>query len=143
MVKQRSHLPKFVPPSLEVGFDGEEELVNEDAFKGGDVVLLIEHQHSLLIVNGIYGAERNGAVAIGNQNAVADDAGRALVAISESLNIAEENQGEEGFLEDVLLAVDEAHGVFQRFAYLKLIVKRGIVGAGDTNAPMADVSLNA
>lgn len=42
---------------LEVGFDVEEELVDEDAFEGGDVVLLIKHQHSLFVVNGIYGSE--------------------------------------------------------------------------------------
>lgn len=50
---------------LEVGFDGKEELVDEDTFEGGDIVLLIKHQHRLLIVNRINCSEGYGTVAVG------------------------------------------------------------------------------
>ena len=36
---------------LEIGFYSEEELVDENAFEGGYIVLLIEHQHGLFIVD--------------------------------------------------------------------------------------------
>ena len=38
-------------PVLKIGFDGEEELVDENAFESGYVVLLVEHQHGLFIVD--------------------------------------------------------------------------------------------
>lgn len=44
-------------PSLKISLDGEKELVDENAFEGGYIVLLIEHQHCLFVVNRIYSAE--------------------------------------------------------------------------------------
>ena len=43
---ERNRLP-FRAKCLEIGFDGEQELVDEDALECGDVVLLVGHQHSL------------------------------------------------------------------------------------------------
>ena len=34
---------------LEIGLDGEEELVDENAFESSDIVLLVEHQHGLFV----------------------------------------------------------------------------------------------
>ena len=36
---------------LEIGFDSEKDLVDENAFEGGDIVLLIEHQHGFFVVD--------------------------------------------------------------------------------------------
>lgn len=44
-------------PSLKISLDGEKELVDENAFEGGYIVLLIEHQDCLFVVNRIYSAE--------------------------------------------------------------------------------------
>lgn len=42
---------------LKIGLHCETELVDEDAFEGGDIVLLIEHQHGLFVVDRIHRAE--------------------------------------------------------------------------------------
>lgn len=42
---------------LEVSFDREKEQVNENPFESGDVILLVEHQHCLFVIYGIYSAE--------------------------------------------------------------------------------------
>ena len=84
----RGHIKKMIR-NLEVCFDGEEELVNEDAFEGGDIVLLIEHQHGFLVIDGIYCTEGDRAVTVGNKYAVAYDACCALVAVGECLNVTE------------------------------------------------------
>lgn len=36
---------------LEIGLDGEKKLVDEYALEGGDIVLLIEHQHGFFVVD--------------------------------------------------------------------------------------------
>lgn len=42
---------------LKIGFDGKEELVDEYALEGCDIVLFIEHQHSFFIIDGVHCAE--------------------------------------------------------------------------------------
>ncbi len=46
-----------VQNGLKICFDCEQELVDENAFEGCDIVLLVEHQHCLFVVNRIYRAE--------------------------------------------------------------------------------------
>ncbi len=40
-----------VQNGLKICFDGEEELVDENAFESSDVVLLVEHQHGLFVAD--------------------------------------------------------------------------------------------
>ncbi len=46
-----------VQNGLKICCDSEKELIDKNAFEGGDVVLLVEHQHSLFVVNRIHRAE--------------------------------------------------------------------------------------
>ena len=63
------------------------KLVDEDLLEGIEIVLLVENEHSLLVVNGINRAETQRTIAVGNQYGVAGDASRALVAIRKCLDI--------------------------------------------------------
>lgn len=72
---------------LEIRFYGKQELVNEDFLECSDVVLLIKHEHCFLVVDRINSAEGNGAIAVGNEDGVARDAGRSFVAVGECLDI--------------------------------------------------------
>ena len=112
---------------LKIGFDGEEELVDEDGLEGCDIVLLVEHKYGLFVVDWIYCAEWNRAIAIGDENTVAHYAGCAFIAVGECLNVAEQNKCEKSFLEDIALAVDEAHGIFKCLADLELVVQRSVM----------------
>ena len=81
----------------EICLNSEGELVYEDLLKSREVVLLIEDKHSLLIVHWIYRTEGYRAVLVRNQDGIAGDAGSALVAVGEWLDVGKEHQGKKGF----------------------------------------------
>ena len=60
-----------VQNNLKIGFDGEKELVDENALESCDIVLLIEHQHGLFVVDRIHRAEGNRAETVCDENTVA------------------------------------------------------------------------
>ena len=63
----------------EVGLHGKGKLIDENLLESGNIVLLVEDKHSL------------------NQNCIAGDAGSALVAVGEWLDVGKEHQGQKGF----------------------------------------------
>ena len=50
--------------SLKIRLHSKQELLDEDFLESSDVILFVEHEHSLLIVDGVNGSERNRAIAI-------------------------------------------------------------------------------
>lgn len=80
-------------------------MVDENTFEGGYIVLLIEHQHCLLVVDWIHRAEWNGAVAVCDKNTIAHYSGCTFVAVGERLNVAEQNKRKKNFLEDIALSI--------------------------------------
>lgn len=75
------------PSESEVGLDGKSELVDENLLESGDVVLLVEDKHSFLVIHGIDRTEGYRAVLVRDQDSVAGDAGSALVAVRECLDV--------------------------------------------------------
>ena len=63
------------------------KLVDEDLLEGIEIVLLVENEHSLLVVNGINRAETQRTIAIGYQDGITGNAGRSLITIRECLYI--------------------------------------------------------
>ena len=41
-----------------------QELLDKNILESSDVILFVEHEHSLLVVDGVNGSERNRAIAI-------------------------------------------------------------------------------
>ena len=80
--------------SLEILFDGKFKLWDEYFFERYDVVLFVEDQHGFLVVDGIDGAERQRAVVIGKQDAIADKSRGAFVAVGERLDITYQQQSQ-------------------------------------------------
>jgi hypothetical protein len=99
-------------------------------------------QHGLLVIHGIHRTEGNRAVAVGYEDSVAGNAGGALVSIGKSLYVGEKHQCQQGLLEDVFLSVYETAGIFQGLPDLVLIVQRSVIGAGHTNATLANTFVN-
>ena len=60
------------------------KLVDENLLEGIQVVLFIEDEHCLLVVDGVNRAETQRTIAVGYQNGIAGDTGRALVAVRAS-----------------------------------------------------------
>ena len=83
----RGHIQAFVSLFLKIGLHRKAELVDENLLEGREVVLLIEQEHRLLVVDAPDRAERDGAIAVGYQYGIARDAGNALVAVVECLNV--------------------------------------------------------
>ena len=50
--------------SLKIRLHSKQELLDKDFLESSDVILFIKHEHSLLIVDGVNGSERNRAIAI-------------------------------------------------------------------------------
>ena len=50
--------------SLKIRLHSKQELLDKDFLESSDVILFVEHEHSLLIVDGVNGSERNRAIAI-------------------------------------------------------------------------------
>ena len=73
--------------SLKVFSDGKLKLVDEDLLKGMEAVLLVEDEHGFLVVYGIDRTETQRTITIGYEHGIGGDAGRALVAVGESLYI--------------------------------------------------------
>ena len=63
---------------------GKVKLVDEYLLEGIQTVLLVEDKHCLLVVDGVNRTETQRTVAVGYQNGVAGDAGRAFVAVRKS-----------------------------------------------------------
>ena len=57
------------------------KLVDENLLEGIQIVLLVEDKHCLLVVDGVNRTETQRTVAVGYQNGIAGNAGRALVAV--------------------------------------------------------------
>ena len=49
---------------LKIRLHCKQELLDKDFLESSDVILFVEHEHSLLIVDGVNGSERNRAIAI-------------------------------------------------------------------------------
>jgi hypothetical protein len=73
------------------------KLVDENLLESGNIVLLVEDKHSLLVVHRVNRTEGYRAVLVRNQNCIAGDAGSALVAVGEWLDVGKEYQGKKGF----------------------------------------------
>ena len=102
---------------------GKVKLVDEYLLEGIQTVLLVEDKHCLLVVDGVNRTETQRTVAVGYQNGVAGDAGRAFVAVRKCLDIRQEHQRQQRLLEYVLTAVYQVAGIMQGLANLKLIVQ--------------------
>ena len=76
-----------ITSNLEIGLDRKKELLDEDLFEWGDVILLIKYQHGFLIIYGINSSEWNRTVTMGYQYAVAYNARSPFISIRECLNI--------------------------------------------------------
>ena len=50
--------------SLKIRLHSKQELLDKDFLESSDVILFIKHEHSLLVVYGVNGSERNRAIAI-------------------------------------------------------------------------------
>ena len=50
--------------SLKIRLHCKQELLDKDFLESSDVILFVEHEHSLLIVDGVNGSERNRAITI-------------------------------------------------------------------------------
>ena len=50
--------------SLKIRFHSKQELLDKDFLESSDVILFVEHEHSLLVVYGVNGSERNRAITI-------------------------------------------------------------------------------
>ena len=50
--------------SLKIRLHCKQELLDKDFLESSDVILFVEHEHSLLVVYGVNGSERNRAIAI-------------------------------------------------------------------------------
>ena len=50
--------------SLKIRLHSKQELFDKDFLESSDVILFVEHEQSLLIVDGVNGSERNRAIAI-------------------------------------------------------------------------------
>ena len=72
---------------LKILFYRELKLVDEYLFESIQIILLVENKHGLFIVNRIYGAETQRAIAIGYQYSIAGDSGGSFIAIRERLDI--------------------------------------------------------
>ena len=64
MVKKDSIRSANYTFSLKIRLHCKQELLDKDFLESSDVILFIKHKHSLLIVDGINGSERNRAIAI-------------------------------------------------------------------------------
>ena len=49
---------------LKIRLHSKQELLDKDFLESSDVILFVEHEHSLLVVDGVNGSERNRAIAI-------------------------------------------------------------------------------
>lgn len=60
----------FIAPNIKVCFSlkirlhSKQELLYKDFLESSNVILFIKHEHSLLVVDGVNGSERNRAIAI-------------------------------------------------------------------------------
>ena len=50
--------------SLKIRLHSKQELLDKDFLESSDVILFVEYEHSLLVVDGVNGSERNRAIAI-------------------------------------------------------------------------------
>lgn len=50
--------------SQKIRLHSKQELLYKDFLESSDVILFIKHEHSLLVVYGVNGSERNRAIAI-------------------------------------------------------------------------------
>lgn len=80
-------LEGWVEDCSEIRGDSELHLLHKDAFESGNIVSLVEKKHSHFIIDGIYGAEGEGAVAMSNENTIRTNASRSLISIHKCLNI--------------------------------------------------------
>lgn len=81
---------------LEISLNSEGKLVNEDFLESGNIILLVENKHGLLVIHGIHRTEGNRAVAVGYEDSVAGNACGALVSIGKSLYVGEKHQCQQG-----------------------------------------------
>ena len=129
-------------PKLEIGFHGESELFDKNTFEGCDAVLFIKQQHGFLIVYGVHGAERQRTISGRYQHGIADDTGRALIAVVERLDIRDQQEQEQCFLENGLPAVDQSACFIQSLPYLKLVIQRTVIRTRYTHTPYPDIAVN-
>lgn len=61
IVAQARKLSQF---SLKIRLHCKQELLYKDFLESSNVILFIKHEHSLLIVDGVNGSERNRTIAI-------------------------------------------------------------------------------
>ena len=54
---------KYLFP-LKIRLHSKQELFDKDFLESSNVILFVEHEHSLLIVDGVNGSERNRAISI-------------------------------------------------------------------------------
>ena len=73
--------------SLKIRLHSKQELFDKDFLESSDVILFVEHEQSLLIVDGVNGSERNRAIAICYLDSIARDSCSPLVSIHKGLNI--------------------------------------------------------
>ena len=73
--------------SLKVFSYGKFKLFDEYFLESIKVVLLVKDKHGLLVINRVNRTETQWTITIGYQDGIAGDAGCALVAIRESLDI--------------------------------------------------------
>jgi len=66
---------------------GKGKLIDENLLESGNIVLLVEDKHSLLVVHRVNRTEGYRAVLVRNQDGIAGDAGSALVAVGEWMDV--------------------------------------------------------
>lgn len=71
----------LVSSSSEILSHRELILFDEDLLECVDAVLFIEDKHCFFVVIGIYGAEAQGAIAVGNQDGVGRNTCSTFVAV--------------------------------------------------------------
>jgi hypothetical protein len=84
--------------SIEVGLDCEVKLLEEEALVPVERVLLVQQQYRLFVAYFINTAIRKRGKVVRQQYCVADESGRALVAIRKGLEVGYQCRGDESCL---------------------------------------------
>ena len=118
------------------------KLVDEDLLEGINAILFVEDKHCFLVVDGIYRAETQRAIAVGDQDGVTRNASRAFVAIRECLDIRQQHKRQKRFLENVFLTIYQVASVMHGLTNLEFIIQWVIIGTCDSHTTVTDSSVN-
>ena len=70
------------------------ELLQEQLFEVADIILLVEQDNALLVLDFIHAPVGEGAVVVGQQYGIAEDARSPLVSIFKGLDVGNHEDGQ-------------------------------------------------